>query len=785
MKRAHKFLWVALALSLMAPWLGPFSVVAPVQADDSLEERVLRDAAAALGWSQEVSQSSLFQLGADDESMMLFWPAGSGLPYMSRSRYTATNGGSYEEETIQYARILNMGEEGGRYFIEKFVENGYRHSSYQGRDAVILHAGDEMCNPGGLVGYLSEMVREWFASIFGDAADMDCPYASAGYIAWTCGSYVFVARDDSGLGGEDAIAAALYAAAEKQGMCALGDTLVILAGTADTPGAEELAHFQEMAQSVNTYYGQNSYGRVLLTYTFMDADGSEGSEDWYEVGPTLADYAGKETDFAIAAVKEAFAEGAPRDELELARVIVVYAGQSAQATHDAATPAPLSTLCSMPPNGMWHEIEVGTGDATSKVFAGSLVVVAEEDGLGLWAHEVGHTLYSQYKLFNKWQRISDRYNYQQPWGQYGNIDNWGLMGSGNWWGDPLASAPVHMSSFAKESAEWLSYTDAQVDTSYTLTALENQQFGDSVLRLDDPTSADPNRFFILEARDASAPYGAPESGVVFYRVSWSAAHGHHIVNSLAPQSGTAVGSGAGGRSYLRPGFHSGSTVQRWPGGKLEFILESESTAQGYSAVVSVNVYTPTNLVGAVMALAGGAVPAPAGPPTVTASMDAPLPDIDLHAYDEEGRHVGLNYETGQYESEIPGAVASGDLKDAEEWIYVPEGTQVRFEVSAYKTAQFLAANPAYAAEAEPQPFEVTYQRFDAEGNLTETKAIRDDVEAGVEASLKSPGDASLAYKPARLVGYGKNLPEDLLRKALIAAILAMGLVGWVIMQRRR
>ncbi|MHB0857602.1 MAG: metallopeptidase domain-containing protein [Anaerolineae bacterium] len=783
--KTSRLLWITLAISLLLPCLSPLIGALPVHADDSLEERTLREAIDSLGWPQDIARTPLYQFGEDDEAMVLFWPAGSGLSYLTRPRFSATNGGSYDEETIQYARILNLGEEGGRYLIDKFVENGFRHSSYQGREGIILQAGDEICNPGGLIGYLSKMVREWFASIFGDGVDLDCPYASSGYIAWSCGSHTFVARDDSGEGGENAIAAALYAAAENQGLCGLGDTLVILASTADTPGAQTLSHYEQLAQSVNAYYGQNSYGRVLLTYSFMDADGSDGSQDWYEVGPSLADYAGKETDFAIAAVKAAFADGAPREELELARVIVVYAGESAQATHDAATPAPLSTLCSMPPNGMWHEIEVGPEDAKSKIFAGSLVVVAEEDGLGLWTHEVGHTLYSQYKLFNKWQRISDRYNYQQPWGQYGNIDNWGLMGSGNWWGDPLASAPVHMSSFAKESAEWLSYTDATLDTSYTLTALERQQFGDSVLRLDDPTSADPNRFFILEARDASAPYGAPESGVVFYRVTWDAANSHHIVNSLAPQSGTTVGSGAGGRSYFRPGFHSGSTVQRWPGGKLEFVLESESTSQGYSAVVSANVYTPTNLVGAVMAPAGGGVPAPAGPPTVTANIDAPLPDIDLHAYDEAGRHVGLNYETGQYESQIPGAVASGDLMDAEEWIYMPEGTQVRFEVSTYKTAQFLAANPAYAAQAAPQSFAITYQRFDAEGNLTETKAIQDQVEAGKTAPLKAPDDATLAYQAARLAGYGRNWPADLPRSALIVAILAMGLVGWIVVLLRR
>ena len=54
-------------------------------------------------------------------------------------------------------------------------------------------------------------------------------------------------------------------------------------------------------------------------------------------------------------------------------------------------------------------------------------------------------------------------------------------------------------------------------------------------------------------------------------------------------------------------------------------------------------------------------------------------DIDLHAYTENGLHVGLNYTTGEYECEIPGAVYSGD-QFIEEYILVPKGTKVRFEV---------------------------------------------------------------------------------------------------------
>jgi hypothetical protein len=49
------------------------------------------------------------------------------------------------------------------------------------------------------------------------------------------------------------------------------------------------------------------------------------------------------------------------------------------------------------------------------------------------------------------------------------------------------------------------------------------------------------------------------------------------------------------------------------------------------------------------------------------------PDLDLHVYDGEGRHVGVNYDKNEIEIEIPGALYSGDLVSETEWIYLPLG----------------------------------------------------------------------------------------------------------------
>jgi hypothetical protein len=136
-------------------------------------------------------------------------------------------------------------------------------------------------------------------------------------------------------------------------------------------------------------------------------------------------------------------------------------------------------------------------------------------------------------------------------------------------------------------------------------------------------------------------------------------------------------------------------------------------------------------------------------------------------------------------NEIPGAIASGDLRGDDEWIYVPEGTRVRYSVSAEKTRQFLEANPSYAGEAQPQEFTITYGRYDAQGNYTAADGGQGVVPAGIEANLSAPDDASLRYRAGRVGHYGRNWPADVPLVVFVAGIVLIGTVGWVTALKRR
>jgi hypothetical protein len=76
------------------------------------------------------------------------------------------------------------------------------------------------------------------------------------------------------------------------------------------------------------------------------------------------------------------------------------------------------------------------------------------------------------------------------------------------------------------------------------------------------------------------------------------------------------------------------------------------------------------------------------------------PDLDLHVWCPDGRHVGMDYATGQYDVQIADAITNGDNLGAPEWILfppTPENSSCVHSVSARDNRLFLDANPEAAA----------------------------------------------------------------------------------------
>jgi hypothetical protein len=214
---------------------------------------------------------------------------------------------------------------------------------------------------------------------------------------------------------------------------------------------------------------------------------------------------------------------------------------------------------------------------------------------------------------------------------------------------------------------------------------------------------------------------------------------------------------AGGLPFSHPTLSDASKVYTNVPGKFKISAVSIADA---SSTVKIEEYPPAAVVGAVAqpganALAG----APAAHPNInsqTSDAFEPKPDTDLHAYDSQGNHVGVNYATREYEINIPGAQASGDLVNDEEWIFVPEGTQVRFEVSSHDTQVYLSAHPELASYAKPETVTTTMVKYDASGVRSEANAGETSVPAGQNVPLKSPTDSSLKYEQKNIPGVGSN-----------------------------
>lgn len=384
----------------------------------------------------------------------------------------------------QWIAVAATTEAEAAAWLDQLEDEGLPRGLFHGREAIIAHPGDPGC--------------------------------AVGVVAWRCGPYLFAVEDRTGQGHEAALAEALEAATRRSTLGALSASLVILAQTDDAPGGDPLRP-RILSQMADWYYAQNAYGRVAFDLSCLDADGPEGNQDWFSVGPTLSAYEGRREEFALAAIERALPE-LPAATVYIERIVVVCPAGTMRRLAGRVAPV---TICE--PDG--RPIRLDLPASHTRVELNTLVMLSEDDPLGSWAHELGHTLHSRYPAPGNIYRLTDRYASSRGGLDYGEVGAWDLMGEGSRRG----SAPTHMSSYTKEAAGWLRYTEATPGQEYALTALEHQHIGDAVFRLDDPESDDARCYYLIEARDREAYFGAPESGVVIYHVTYDAAAQHAVV----------------------------------------------------------------------------------------------------------------------------------------------------------------------------------------------------------------------------------------------------------------
>jgi len=170
---------------------------------------------------------------------------------------------------------------------------------------------------------------------------------------------------------------------------------------------------------------------------------------------------------------------------------------------------------------------------------------------------------------------------------------------------------------------------------------------------------------------------------------------------------------------------------------------------------------------------------------------------DLHIYDAEGRHVGLNYQTGEYENEIPGAqhVKIGEA----DYIFVPDSPgNYRIETMGKDAGTYsldvvrplVVRHGDGTFERVPAPFQYrdipteagkyrTHQEdVIAIGKLASAKLGKMDVERALRAALAELETVATSTTSANAVAW------DLIALGVLIGIGVVCLVTYSVVRRR-
>jgi len=473
-------------------------------------------------------------------------------------------------------------------------------------------------------------------------------------------------------------------------------------GNIATNFAQAIERAKVECQTINKYYWENSYGEVQFDFSFFPNQGNE----WVTTATPQGAYCrlkslekGNTLDFQedkfVADVKTLATANLGYAESNFDITAVIHPGIPYQESDDWKDPATVAYIIAS------YRYDLETADTSDRL-----------DFYGCWglAHELGHQL-----------GADDRYTYppfsDSPVKNWGDLFAFDLMGD-NWFRN-------HMSAWTKSDSShginWLNRRMIPTTTTTTITVpyLPSMHPGDSVVGFQLGGST-----YLLDGRRASSVSGinydrldvtSPlfvkrhdllQDGVAVYQGT-RLSNPNYIdpwkVDKLPPQ-GTILNS-------LYEWYLSGyptlfnshnplipdapqKDIRTKDGNGVRLTLLGDAP-NGRDFLVKLEPLPSKN--GKILF---GAAPIAQGKGSSQVPDNMLLeayPDLDLHAWDDQGRHVGMNYETGIYEVQIPGAEASGPVDGGEEWIFVPEGTRVTWKLSSEPVQDFCEQYPELAA----------------------------------------------------------------------------------------
>ncbi len=407
---------------------------------------------------------------------------------------------------------------------------------------------------------------------------------------------------------------------------------------------QEISVLKKRASYVSNYYNQQSYGKEILEWVF--------AFDNWEDTPKLDDYSSYISDKGklISDLKKEMANRNPQFKLYEydTRVLI------------AAT------------NENIHSFT--TGDYY-------LSVVSEKSRYGSWAHEVGHSLF----------KFPDRSS-NEPKG--GIIDEWGMMGRGGGTNDEDINPPTTIDPLDKirEDARWINEKEQELSYGEHQINLIN----DKGVYFFKPTPNIRGINFAIEGRsppddvfqddlpaDMSQTYNLEKTkGIMLY-----------YYNSLEnPQRLFYIAHyRLFGKNFpiwkvtLVPGDWFWGDTYRDDRSQVQFHV-TENNNQLYLDITHPKITSET-----VVSLSSAKWDSSIvyGLPNNTSTN----PDVDLKVFDYDGKMVGMNYSSDEYEVGIAGANTSGNIPGGgPEWIAYPNNINSYYIIDSTPLRKWASEN---------------------------------------------------------------------------------------------
>lgn len=317
------------------------------------------------------------------------------------------------------------------------------------------------------------------------------------------------------------------------------------------------------------------------------------------------------------------------------------------------------------------------------------ILELQHTGYGTWAHELGH---AQFGLCDYYDAIN----------KCGDIGYWGLMGKGT--GYYLSTPPSDIISYNKEKVKWLEYEKVFKGDIKPIKLLDEMQ--PPVDKIPKYDTTEPNNCigsYIFEKRRHLDWGSVLKPGILIYTVEKRDGKLRVIDTKSSYTTLYALWP-----SHSDPVEGSKFSINFW--GELK--ISDHNPKNTNTVKLCVNGGFPT------LQNNGGIAD-----PSYTS------PDINLYATND-GKTVGFNRITNDYEINIPNAEASGNVYGAgSEWITLPDNVNAEYTIDTSLVKKWTEENGVSIPNI---PVDMQVIHYDENGIKTFSKAIT------INANLENP-----------------------------------------------